>query len=99
MNFIAFIFALAQRFSPVSEQDMAEMRKEANIWHDKIMASDEKGFLNWKVLYRKYSAMWYVKLLLCYVFMFGVRVIGGWMNEVNNPQQNQSFNNQQKDRW
>tara|TARA_Y100000588_G_C14174044_1_gene890505 strand:- start:872 stop:1129 length:258 start_codon:yes stop_codon:yes gene_type:complete len=79
MSPIEFIFALLERFVPISPTKIEQLNAEGKDWWKKMVDQNENptGLL---VPIKKHSNEWYVQSGLAVLFIFAVKSVSNWMN-------------------
>lgn len=77
MDLIELIFKLVLKFVPISDTDYKSMYQGAQDWKLKLRDDSDNKI---EAMYSKYSAEWYVKLIIAVAYIPLVRSIMNFMN-------------------
>lgn len=72
---------LAERFTPMSTQEVDQMQRDANEWWSNIDPNAEG--VQPKV--KKYASLWYVRLAVAFLYIYLVREIQDFLNPSETP--------------
>jgi hypothetical protein len=79
MKLIDFIFQLLFKFAPIDSIEYGKLKEEAFNWYNDInIDSPEVNPIMKRV--KKFSEMWYAKVLYALLFVIGVRQVQIYMN-------------------
>lgn len=82
MGIIELIFALIEKFVPVSPVKLTGLRRDADKWESDLIGKEEEKQNAVEKQYVKYSKMWWFQLLLAVLYI----PLFKWLAELMNPQ-------------